>query len=49
MSDGRWWYTENEWSRLVGWGKLPEKYAKPKEPSSDWKAVGPDRVNKEVD
>jgi hypothetical protein len=26
----RWWYTEDEWSKYIGWGKLPKKYAKPK-------------------
>ena len=25
----RWWYTEDEWSKHIGWGKLPKKYAKP--------------------
>ena len=44
MSDDRWWYTENEWSRLVGWGSLPKEYAKPEE-VKDSKPV----ENKEVD
>ena len=23
------WYTQREWDRVVGWGKLPKEYAKP--------------------
>ena len=23
------WYTQREWDRTVGWGKVPKKYAKP--------------------
>jgi hypothetical protein len=23
------WYTEDEWSKYIGWGKLPKEYAKP--------------------
>lgn len=26
------WYTEGEWNRNIGWGKLPDKYKKPTEP-----------------
>ena len=25
------WYTEDEWQRAVGWGKLPDEYKKPTE------------------
>ena len=32
----RWWYTEDEWSKHIGWGKLPKKYAKP-EKKSDYR------------
>jgi len=30
----RWWYTENEWLKHIGWGKLPKKYAKPEKEES---------------
>ena len=23
------WYTEREWEKIVGWGKLPKEYQKP--------------------
>ena len=23
------WYTDREWERIVGWGKLPKEYRKP--------------------
>ena len=23
------WYTDREWERIVGWGKLPKEYQKP--------------------
>ena len=23
------WYTDKEWERIVGWGKLPKEYQKP--------------------
>ena len=23
------WYTQREWDRTVGWGKVPKEYAKP--------------------
>ena len=26
----RTWYTQREWDRVVGWGKVPKEYAKPK-------------------
>ena len=32
----RWWYTEDEWSKHIGWGKLPKKYAKP-EKNADYR------------
>ena len=25
----RTWYTQREWDRVVGWGKVPKEYAKP--------------------
>ena len=25
----RMWYTQREWDRVVGWGKVPEEYSKP--------------------
>ena len=37
MGDDRWWYTEQEWSKYIGWGKLPDKYAKPKCPAEEQK------------
>ena len=24
----RTWYTQREWDRVVGWGKVPQEYAK---------------------
>jgi len=24
----RWWYTESEWSKQIGWGQLPKEYTK---------------------
>ena len=35
----RWWYTEDEWSKHIGWGKLPKEYAKPEEEEEEegWK------------
>ena len=26
----RTWYTQREWDRVVGWGKVPKKYSKSK-------------------
>ena len=26
----RTWYTQQEWDRVVGWGKVPKEYVKPK-------------------
>ena len=23
------WYTQREWDRVVGWGKVPKEYQKP--------------------
>lgn len=23
------WYTQREWDRTVGWGKVPQEYSKP--------------------
>ena len=28
------WYTEDEWSKHIGWGKLPKEYAKPEKEES---------------
>jgi len=25
----RTWYTQREWDRTVGWGKVPKEYSKP--------------------
>ena len=25
----RQWYTQREWDRVVGWGKVPKEYNKP--------------------
>jgi len=36
----RWWYTEQEWSKYIGWGKLPKKYAKPEEPEEPDNKIG---------
>ena len=29
------WYTQREWDRTVGWGKVPDEYAKPKKDLTD--------------
>jgi hypothetical protein len=31
----RTWYTQREWDRIVGWGKVPKEYAKPEESEED--------------
>jgi len=31
------WYTKDEWSKHIGWGELPDEYAKPKEKTFDYR------------
>lgn len=28
------WYTQREWDRVVGWGKVPKEYQKPDDEST---------------
>lgn len=30
----RHWYTQREWDRVVGWGKVPTEYQKPDQQST---------------
>ena len=29
------WYTQREWDRVVGWGKVPKEYSKPESEEDD--------------
>ena len=31
----RQWYTQREWDRVVGWGKVPKEYSKPESKEED--------------
>ncbi len=33
----RQWYTQREWDRVVGWGKVPKEYAKPESKEDEQK------------
>jgi hypothetical protein len=33
----RTWYTQREWDRVVGWGKVPKEYAKPESEADEQK------------
>ena len=39
----RTWYTQREWDRVVGWGKVPKGYAKPESEESERKNKGVDK------
>ena len=30
------WYTQREWDRTVGWGKVPKEYSKPESEEDEY-------------
>ena len=38
----RTWYTQREWDRVVGWGKVPKKYGKSESENDEQENKGVD-------
>ena len=32
----RTWYTQQEWDRVVGWGRVPKEYSKPESEDGEY-------------